>query len=152
MIPILTALTGSNADLLPRILELYVPEGSIIADVTAGKLAFWKNIDITKYDLRATDLLTGTDFRHLPYAEASIDALILDPPYMHAGATVHLGLQSRYNNASVPRGHEGIIRLYGGGIIEASRVLKQKGLIVIKCQDETESGKQRFSQVPFASG
>jgi tRNA G10 N-methylase Trm11 len=145
--PILTALVGNNADLFPRILELYIPVGSIIADTTWGKGAFWKNVDVSKYDLKATDLLTGTDFRNLPYADRSIDALVIDPPYMHAGSGVHPNLQKCYNNSSVLRGHESIIRLYAAGILEAARVLKQKGIIIVKCQDETESGKQCWSHM-----
>ena len=35
--PILTATTGTNADLLPHILDLYVPLASVIADVRAGR-------------------------------------------------------------------------------------------------------------------
>jgi hypothetical protein len=152
--PILSAITGSNADLLPRILELYVPAGSIIADVTAGKLAFWKQVDTNLYDFRPTDIIPsdldplGTDFRDLPYADASIDTLVLDPPYCHGGESLHPNLQACYNNASTPRGHESIIRLYAAGILEAARVLKKKtGLLLIKTQDETESGKQRFSHM-----
>lgn len=34
---VLTATTGTNADLLPKIFRLYVPEGSRVADVTYGK-------------------------------------------------------------------------------------------------------------------
>ena len=143
--PILTALMGSNADLFPKILELYIPEGSIIADVTYGKGAFWRNIDTNLYDLRATDLLTGTDFRHLPYEAQSIDGVILDPPYMHGGPTIKASLNDCYHNANT--GHESVIRLYAGGLLEAARVLRKKGICIVKCQDETESGKQRFSHV-----
>jgi hypothetical protein len=34
--PILPAYKGTNADLLPKILRLYLPEGSVVADVTYG--------------------------------------------------------------------------------------------------------------------
>jgi len=142
---VLTAHTGTNADLLPHILWLYVPEGSVIADVTYGKGAFWKKIDTTKYNLCPTDLLIGIDFRNLPYKPTSIDCLILDPPYMHGGPTIKLSLNNCYHNANT--GHESVIRLYAGGILEAARVLRKKGICIVKCQDETESGKQRFSHI-----
>jgi hypothetical protein len=86
--PILTSLTGNNAGLLPHILDLYVKPGSIIADVTWGKGAFWKRVGTSLYDFRPTDLLTGVDFRNLPYRDASIDVLTLDPPYLHGGKTI----------------------------------------------------------------
>jgi hypothetical protein len=144
--PILTATRGTNADLLPQILELYVPEGSVIADVTYGKGTFWKQVDISKYDLRPTDLMTGVDFRHLPYSDASIDVFVLDPPFMHTGATVHVSINSRYHNEN-NTSHESVIRLYAAGILEAARVLKKKGVLIVKAQDECESGRQRFSHV-----
>jgi len=135
--------------LIPHILELYVPLGSIVADVTWGKGAFWKNVDTSKYDLRPTDLLTGTDFRKLPYADGTIDNLVLDPPYCHSGKTLHAGLQKSYNNVSTAsRDHWGIIRLYAEGILEAARVLRPKtGIILVKCQDEIESGHQCWSHM-----
>jgi tRNA G10 N-methylase Trm11 len=142
---VLTAHTGNNADLLPHILELYVPLGSLIADVTWGKGAFWTKTDTTKYDLRPTDLLTGVDFRVLPYKSASIDCLVLDPPYMHGGPTIKASLNDCYHNANT--GHESVIRLYAGGLLEAARVLRKQGICIVKCQDETESGKQCFSHV-----
>jgi hypothetical protein len=147
--PILTSMTGSNADIFPSILKMYVKEGSIIADVTWGRGAFWSQVDTSKYDLRPSDLLTGTDFRHLPYEDHSIDCLVLDPPYCHGGKTLHAGLQKNYNNVSTAAlDHWGIIRLYGSGIIEASRVLKPRtGIIILKCQDEIESGKQCWSHM-----
>jgi tRNA G10 N-methylase Trm11 len=118
---VLTSHTGNNADLLRHILGLYVLEGSIVADVTL------------------------VDFRHLPYKSAFIDCLVLDPPYMHGGPTIKASLNDCYHNANT--GHESVIRLYAGGILEAARVLKKKGIIIVKCQDETESGKQCFSHV-----
>jgi len=142
---VLTAYTGTNADLLPHILEMYVPDGSVVADVTYGKGAFWRNTDTTKYDLRPTDLLTGVDFRSLPYEPASIDCLILDPPYMHGGPTIKASLNDCYHNANT--GHESVMRLYAGGILEAARVLRRRGVIIVKCQDETESGTQHFSHM-----
>jgi hypothetical protein len=145
---VLTATIGTNADLFPNILSLYVPEGSVVADVTFGKGVFWKNVDTSKYVLKASDLKDGVDFRDLPYEDGSIHALVLDPPYMHDGKTVHKALNKNYRNNHAPTtSHASVIRLYAAGILEATRVLKKKGVIVVKCQDETESGKQRLSHV-----
>lgn len=147
-VPTLTACTGTNADLLPLIFGLYVPEGSTVADVTYGKGVFWKRIDKRKYKLYATDrrtLAKRTDFRRLPYKSARFDTLILDPPYMHDGKSIKPSINKCYRNANT--GHESVIRLYAGGLLEAARVLKKKGIVIVKCQDETESGKQHFSHV-----
>lgn len=98
----------------------------------------------------ATDLITGVDFCDLPYEERSIDALILDPPYMHGGGKdggkgIKESINRCYRNQNTS--HESVIRLYAGGILEAARVLRKRGVIIVKCQDEIESGKQRLSHV-----
>jgi tRNA G10 N-methylase Trm11 len=143
--PVLTATVGTNADLFPKILEMYVPDGSTVADVTYGKGVFWRNVEDGKYDLKATDLQMGVDFKSLPYLDKSMDALVLDPPYMHGGATVKDSINKCYRNQNTS--HESVIRLYTGGILEAARVLKKGGRIIVKTQDEIESGRQRHSHV-----
>lgn len=147
---VLTATTGTNADLLPSIFRLYVPEGSRVADVTYGRGVFWQQIDQTKYEMLTTDLMTGVDFCDLPYEGQSIDALIFDPPYMHGGGKVggkgiKESINRCYRNANTS--HESVVRLYAGGILESARVLRKRGVIIVKCQDEIESGKQRLSHV-----
>jgi hypothetical protein len=143
--PVLTARVGTNADLLPYIFKLYVPKGSVVADVTYGRGAFWRNLNESDYQLKKSDLKTGIDFRNLPYDDSSINALILDPPYMHGGRTIKPSINKCYRNDN--SGHESVVRLYAGGILEAARVLKKGGLIIVKCQDEIESGKQRLTHI-----
>jgi hypothetical protein len=136
---------GTNADLIPNIVGMYVAEGSTVADVTYGKGVFWQKVDVSKYNFLPTDLLTGVDFTALPYEDGTIDCVVFDPPYMHGGQTVLQSLKDRYRNDN--GSHESVIRLYARGILEATRVLKKKGRIIVKCQDETESGKQRLTHV-----
>jgi tRNA G10 N-methylase Trm11 len=99
--------------------------------------------------LLKTDLSTGTDFRNLSYENQSLDVLILDPPYMHAGEGIKASINDCYINRNTS--HKSVIRLYAGGLLEAARVLKKKGRIIVKSQDETESGKQRMSHVEIIS-
>ena len=68
--------------MFPEILALHVADGATIADVTYGKGVFWQNVDADRYQLLATDLQTGVDCRELPYDDASLDCVVLDPPYM----------------------------------------------------------------------
>jgi hypothetical protein len=143
--PILTATTGTNADQFPDILKMYVEEGSVVADVTYGKGVFWRNVDVSKYTLLASDLQDGINFCDLPYANESVDTLVLDPPYMHGGATIKKSINDCYKNQNTS--HESVVRLYAGGILEATRVLKKKGRIVVKTQDEIESGRQRHTHI-----
>ena len=152
---IFTAHVGSNADVFPFILSLYVPTGSIIADVTYGKGTFWSNVDTETYDLRATDITTGVDCRSLPYKDGSIDCVVLDPPYMHTpGGTAHVDHQnyeSYYQNNvgfdTVKKYHEAVLDLYFKAGKEALRVLRKDGILVVKCQDEVCANTQRLTHV-----
>jgi len=142
---ILTAAVGSNAELLETVSGFYIEAGSIVADVTFGKGVFWNNVDTSRWDFRPTDINTGVDCRSLPYKDEEIDVLVFDPPYMHGGKTIKASINQCYHNQN--GSHASIIRLYLGGLLEAWRVLKRGGIVLVKTQDEIESGKQRWSHV-----
>lgn len=153
---ILSAHVEGNDVVFPRILGLYVAPGSTVADVTYGKGVFWKRVPEGAYDLLATDLETGTDCRDLPYADESIDCVVLDPPYMHSpGGTAHLAhpaFERHYRNngsggQSRRKYHEAVLDLYEEAGAEAYRVLRERGTIIVKCQDEVCANRQRFTHV-----
>lgn len=137
-----------------NILRLYVPEGSTVADVTYGLGKFWTLVDKDKYNLLATDIQTGTDFRNLPYNDASVDAVVLDPPYMHFSAGTayqnHTDFSDRYKvntkHHHELKGHDAVLGMYYEGAEEARRVLKPRGILIIKAMDEV-AGKQRLTHV-----
>ena len=145
-----------NADVFPKILDLYVSTDAVVADVTYGQGTFWGKVHRPDLRLLTTDLLTGTDCRSLPYDDTSIDAVILDPPYMHTpGQGAHDGHQNyEYyyrNNATANSGsskyHEAVLDLYFSAGKEAARVLKDGGILIVKCQDEVCANRQRLAHV-----
>ena len=146
---------GTNADLFPSILKLYVPPRSKIADVTYGNGVFWRDVPHDAYQLLATDLKHGIDARELPYAPESIDCVVFDPPYMHTpGGTAHDGHQNfesyyRNNgdNKTNRKYHEAVLDLYFDAAREAYRVLAKNGVYIVKCQDEVCACKQRLTHV-----
>ena len=153
---ILSAHVDGNDRLFQRILVLYVKLGSVIADVTYGKGVFWRRIPTDAYYLRATDIQDGVDCRSLPYEDGEIDCVVLDPPYMHSpGGTaheVHAPFEDHYrNNGSGNRTerkyHEAVLDLYRDAGREAHRVLRDRGVLIVKCQDEVCSNRQRFTHV-----
>ena len=149
---ILTSNRGNNADLLASAFSLYAPDGAIIADLTYGKGSFWKRIDRDKYTALVSDIKPSPeidariDFRSLPYKNGSIDLVILDPPYLSGGDTV-VGHINRQYSCDSRTSHQGVIRRYAVGIVESARVLKKRGRLFVKCQDETVSGRQHFSHI-----
>ena len=156
---IFSASQGTNDEVFPHILKLYVPKGALVADVTHGRGVFWKQVPKDAYDLRATDLRSGVDCRKLPYGDTSFDCVVFDPPYMHTpGGTAHQNHQNfehyYYNNGSEngsKKYHEAVLDLYFRGASEAYRILKPEGIYVVKCQDEVCATQQRLTHVEIVN-
>ncbi|MCA9659021.1 MAG: hypothetical protein KC486_11810 [Myxococcales bacterium] len=175
-----SAHVGKNAELFARIVALHVPPGSLVADVTYGLGVFWRAIEPGTYRLLASDLelkdealrlpgadySTGVDCRALPYADASVDCVVLDPPYMEglhrravghmAGSGSHAAFRRHYSNqrasADGPKWHDAVVDLYARAGREAYRVLRDGGALIVKCQDEVSSNTQRLTHVEIISG
>jgi len=158
----LSAHVGRNADVFPGILALHVPPGSTVADVTWGRGAFWRQVPEGAYRVLATDLQTGVDCRDLPYADGEVDCVVLDPPYMEglfrrqptqlAGSGSHGAFRGRYSDGTAtegpgPRYHEAVLDLYLRAGAEARRVLRNHGVLIVKCQDEVSANRQRLTHV-----
>ena len=94
------------------------------------------------------------DLRDLPEGWTEIfDAVILDPPYLLLGGheslkeSIDKGYKNREREKASRKksGQIGAVeRLYGGGIIQAWRVLKRSGILIIKCMDQVRGGQQQW--------
>ncbi len=161
---IFSAYVRNNEELFPMILSLYVPVGSHIADVTYGKGVFWKKVNQNNYTLYFSDIKTGIDCRNLPYDDKSMDCVVIDPPYMEglyrrksnhlAGNGTFSSFREAYSDGSVytpeknaPKYHDAVLAMYYAAGKEALRVLKDKGILIVKCQDEVSANKQRLTHV-----
>ncbi|WP_164073642.1 DNA methyltransferase [Stenotrophomonas maltophilia] len=158
---VMSAHVSGNAEVFKQLLELHVAEGARIADTTFGGGVFWKNVDLSKYELLATDIAIGVDCRKLPYEDESLDAAVLDPPYMEgllrnnkdhkAGEGTHSSFRSYYSNGDeVSTGgkwHAAVTDLYFAAGKEAHRALKPKGVYIVKCQDEVSANRQWLTHV-----
>jgi hypothetical protein len=161
---VFSAYVGSNADVFPHVLDLHVPPGGRVADVTWGKGAFWRQVPTGRYEVLGTDLQTGVDCRDLPYADGEIDCVVLDPPYMEglfrsspshlAGSGSHAAFRSSYSDGrateaadGAPKYHDAVLDLYLKAGKEAHRVLRDFGVFVVKCQDEVSANRQRLTHV-----
>jgi DNA modification methylase len=151
MTKLYTSHVGNNSVLISEIAALYLQDGDKIADVTYGKGVFWRKIDLDKYEFKKSDVITCPetpyDFRKLPYEDEEFDVVVLDPPYVHNPGK--LMVDKNYQNAATTKGfyHKDIINLYREGMVEAKRILKEGGLLWVKCMDQVESGYQRWSHV-----
>ena len=177
-----SARVGENAELFAQIVALHVPPGSLVADVTYGLGAFWKKVPAERYRVLASDialkqglqappgftLSDGVDCRALPHADAALDALVLDPPYMEgmyrrevghmAGSGTHAAFRRAYSSSAAtteegaPRWHDAVVDLYARAGREAARVLRPGGVLIVKCQDEVSANTQRLTHVELVTG
>jgi tRNA G10 N-methylase Trm11 len=129
--------------------------------VTYGSGVFWRNVDLSRYELVPSDIATGVDCRALPYEASSFDALVLDPPYMEgllrnnkdhkAGRGAFAAFREYYSNgdevSNGPKWHGAVRDLYYRAGAEARRVLRDHGVAIVKCQDEVSANRQWLTHV-----
>ena len=147
--PILTCKQGDSSDIFPDILQLYVPFGSYVFDMTYGKGVFWKKAS-SSYKLLKNDIDEDLgqchyDFRNLPdeWME-TFDCVVFDPPYGSISSNKKSEVGERYNNNyNGLKSIDDLMRLYYAGIMEAKRILKSEGILIVKCSDQISGGKQR---------
>lgn len=165
---IVTANEGYSYDVFPNILDLHLPEGASIADVTYGKGTFWKKLDESQFDLKASDIDEdkspvgeSIDFRDLPYSAESFDCVVLDPPHIEGyyrrnvdqlpGAGSHSKFREAYSNGEAYSGsaryHNAVLETYFEAGREAHRVLKDGGILIAKIVDEVCSNRQELTHI-----
>jgi len=149
---IIKSISYDQTEIIRNIIELYCPNG-IELDPTFSKGNFYKDITKPKYcyDLYPqTDGVIQSDCRHLPHSNASIKSIMFDPPFV--------GGKDRKGKGYI----SGIIRkrfgfysnvqhklwdMYHGALVEFYRILVPNGILIFKCQDTVDSGKQCLSHV-----
>ena len=149
---------GNNPVAVAQLANFYIKDGMRVADVTFGKGIFWRKTNIFRFKLYPTDLIPvaparKADLRRMPYSDASMHVVVLDPPYQANPTPRHVlrqgshnQLEDRYRNYETTAGmnHDDILELYAEGMQEAKRVLRPNGMLWIKCKDATDKGKQRW--------
>ena len=145
----------SNAEQFPDILRLYVPPPAKVLDMTYGNGVFWKQVEgkynVTKNDIDPDRGDTHHDFTALPSRwRERFDCVILDPPFLLTGGwktlktSIDRGYQNRARSSRGISGAAKVMQMYAGAMIEAHRVLGNKGILVCKTMDQVESGKQQW--------
>jgi hypothetical protein len=144
---------GDSSELTKQVSYFYFRDGWAIADITYGLGVFWRQIDTSKYKCFFSDLKTCPDrpydFRDLPYAANQFSASIFDGPW--GGEQAHWRVpdcdgdgEDRFGAETLSGDHSPakIMMLFRQGMREAHRILKDGGLLLMKCQDLVQGGVQ----------
>lgn len=156
--PIVTAQTCTSSTTLASILSVYPPRpGFPILDMTWGKGAFWNGVTVPFHSKLVTmdsQARAGikADFTQLPFRKESFSMAVLDPPYGNSGGShaSSFGIEESYR-LKAGNSHLLLMEMYEFGLREAWQVLIKGGVLVVKCQDAIESGKQKWTLVELFS-
>lgn len=146
------SVASDNATAMHEIMLMYARPGMTVVDPTYGRGVFWSKVDVSAYQVLATDLAgTGHDFRSLPYLAGAAHIVVLDPPYRYKppAGTVKDTVDVCYRLSDSPDigSTKAVHELYVAGMREAYRILKPYGFLLLKCQDTIEAGKQVWTHV-----
>lgn len=127
-----------NGPLIRAAAELWIEPTDLVVDVTYGKGNFWTEFQPARFVKHDLHTLDGVDFRALPEADDSCDVIVFDPPYIPQGGRETSGMPdflARYGLMTVPSTNAALRVLIGAGIVEAARVLRPGGRLMVKCMD-----------------
>ena len=148
------SISYDQTEILANILKLHVPERKIDCDPTYSTGAFYNGTIIDeprlKFDIRPqSDGVIKADARQLPIENNSLSCMILDPPFLATkGNSLEMGNGNFINRRfSVFPDEKTLHRCYSDMLYEAHRVLKNKGILIFKCQDKVSSGIQFMTHV-----
>lgn len=139
---------NDNGQLIADVANLGYLDGPVVLDATYGRGTFWshwKPDALVVHDLR----VDGVDFRNLPEATGTVDAVVLDPPYKLNG-TPDVSVDERYGTDAYTDWRDRMALIFEG-ITEATRVLRSDGYLLLKCQDQVCSGHVRWQTVEFTN-
>ncbi|MBM08849.1 MAG: hypothetical protein CMF69_04625 [Magnetovibrio sp.] len=145
---VIRSLYDDQFKILDSILKLHIKEKTFDVDLTYGNGAFYKNgipqpqhrFDIDD-SLKNITKVCNSNNTNLP--SASVNSVIFDPPFL-----TYIKKQRTGNSKMVMSRRfsgywtsEELSEHYKSSIKEAARILKHKGIMVIKCQDIVHNHK-----------
>mgnify|MGYP003346622545 CR=1 FL=1 len=136
---IVKSVSDNQDEIINGIIKLHCPDG-IECDVTYGNGVFYKNIQEPKYkfdiDPQCDGVIQASSIE-LPLEDKSINSLMFDPPfltYVRQGREGN-GSMIMFNRFAGYWTYDELADHYRATINEAHRVLKHKGILIVKCQD-----------------
>lgn len=151
---LIKSISYDQNEIIKNIISLYVPSGKIDCDPTYSKGVFYNNtgIEIPEkcFDIDPKySYVKQADVRNLPIESRSLNCVMFDPPFL---ATTGKSLQEENCNVINKRfgvypNYKELFNFYSDSLKELSRVLKDDGILIFKCQDTVCRTKHYMSHV-----
>lgn len=135
---------NTNADLIADCARLgYLKSTDRILDPTFHRGLWWKK---WKPAWPGTLVINRNDhdFRAMPYPDGRFDAIAFDPPYVAQGGRSTSTVQDflhRYGLFDCPQTPPLLQQLINDGLTEMHRLVKPRGIVLVKCKDYVSSGR-----------
>lgn len=133
------SLSTSQTEILQSVLALHCPDG-VDADITFGNGVFWRDLPLPRRRFDIDPQVEGVEQASstmLPLESESIGSVVFDPPFL-----TYVRTQREGNGGMVmARRFSGywtfneLTEHYRETLSECARVLRPKGVLVVKCQD-----------------
>jgi hypothetical protein len=144
-------ITKRSRDVMDSIMALHVPTGSLVVDLTYGTGGFWSRQARQLYRVVGMDCdaalgnldLVGSYYQ-IPLRYDSVDCVVFDPPF-GCLSTVNRrdNIQQHYRLAPL-RDPDGLLSHYREALINIDRILKSRGIAIVKAQDQVNGGKKHW--------
>jgi hypothetical protein len=147
---IIKTISYNQEEIIKWIIELYCPEG-IELDPTYSIGNFYKNISepMLKFDINPQlPDVKQADCSELPLEDNSVKSIMFDPPFIvgigtkEAKKSIICERFGTYSNIQ-----NDLWGMYYKSLKEFYRILKQDGVLIVKCQDIISCGQQFLSHV-----
>lgn len=133
----------NEQELLKALLKIHNADNDIELDPMYFKGNFYKNgVNAPKYKFDINpqvENVVKSNAKNLPLDNESIGCMMLDPPFLFEKRNREQKNYVSQTHTMFHNGFEELEECYKGILKEAYRVLKNKGILIFKCQDYTDA-------------
>lgn len=140
------SVSSDQREIMRWIMRLYNDGDPPDVDATYSIGVFYQDLPKPQHKFDINPQIPGVqkaDSRSLPLEDQSVKCLVFDPPFKMSISHEEGIIQSRFSSFSSPFA---LWDYYRDSLVEFNRVLKPKGIVIFKCQDQISSGKQWWTQ------
>ncbi|MCK5023830.1 MAG: hypothetical protein KAS04_06650 [Candidatus Aenigmarchaeota archaeon] len=142
---LISSISYDQHEILQNIIDLHLDGNDIQWDATYGNGSFYKkgiNRPVHCSDISPKyDFVSKVDCRDTAFFDGLLGNIMFDPPFLMTTGKGSI-IKDRFGSYS---SMEDLYHMYHDSVKEFNRVLKTKGILIIKMQNTVMSGKQWWS-------